>query len=74
MMEQPDIELERDHDIYTLAWDGVRNLYFRTMNGVYKYSVDTKKTDRIYAEDYGQLDGGEGDFQTAMMYDPDGIL
>jgi signal transduction histidine kinase/DNA-binding response OmpR family regulator/streptogramin lyase len=73
-LENADIELKRDHDIYAMAWDPDGYLYFRTMNGVYQYAPDTKDVIRIYKEAYGQLDGGEGSFQLAMFYDRQGIL
>ena len=73
-MERKEMELERDHDIFAIAGDGNRNIYFRTMNGVYQYAFDSKEIVRIYEEDYGQLDGGEGEFQFAMIHDQVGIL
>ena len=74
ILDRPDIELGRDQTVFTIAWDGVRNLYFRTIKGVYGYSVITKEIERIYVEDYEIFVFTEGAFLDAMKYDPDGIL
>ncbi|NOR33881.1 MAG: hypothetical protein GQ579_04285, partial [Bacteroidales bacterium] len=74
VFDRPELELRADHPVYMIASDGDRNLYFRTFYGVYRFNTETRKIDRLYAEDYGQLDWGEGNFQSAMKYDQDGIL
>jgi signal transduction histidine kinase/DNA-binding response OmpR family regulator/ligand-binding sensor domain-containing protein len=74
VFDRPELELRADHPVYMIASDGDRNLYFRTFYGVYRFNTETRRIDRLYAEDYGQLDWGEGNFQSAMKYDQDGIL
>ncbi len=74
VFDRPDIELHADHPIFMVADDGDKNVYFRTYNGIYCFETETKIVEKLYAEDYGTCGWGEGNFQYALKYDPDGIL
>ncbi len=73
-LESPDIGLHQGERIYSATPGENEEIFLRSMNGIYRYHIRTKKTERIIQESYGSMDAMEGIFQEALYYDPDGIL
>jgi len=71
---RPEIDLYKNTKPLGMIWDGANDIYFRTENGVYRYSIDNKYVERIYREKYNYYDVAEGIFQRVMMYDKRGLL
>lgn len=74
IMDRPEIDFTPSYYPLNMVSDGSEYIFIRTSMGIYRYSIQNNRINRLFSEPVGTEDWPRGHYQFALLYDDRGLL